>query len=93
MVKAKVSRVTEDLCLESLLFSIEKVKFAPFFNILFVLPDDMGKMELDNKRNKQTMLNEHGQYPVWMNQRQAKKLKGKRMASKGKQQKKKHVAW
>ncbi|KAL7882903.1 hypothetical protein SRHO_G00005610 [Serrasalmus rhombeus] len=55
--------------------------------------DDMGQMEMDSKRNKKTMLNEHGQYPVWMSQRQAKKMKSKRKASKGKQKTKKGVAW
>lgn len=54
-----------------------------------------GAMDLDSKRSKKTMLNEHGQYPVWMNQRQAKKLKGKRTAKKGVQgkKKKKGIAW
>lgn len=52
-------------------------------------------MDLDSKRSKKTMLNEHGQYPVWMNQRQAKKLKSKRTATKGGQgkKKKKGIAW
>lgn len=51
-------------------------------------------MDLDSKRSKKTMLNEDGQYPVWMSQRQAKKLKGKRMAKKGGQgKKKKGLAW
>lgn len=51
-------------------------------------------MDLDSKRSKKTMLNENGQYPVWMSQRQAKKLKGKRMAKKGGQgKKKKGLAW
>ncbi|KAK2859070.1 hypothetical protein Q5P01_003690 [Channa striata] len=55
---------------------------------------DDGKMEMDNKRNKKTKLDEHGQYPVWMSQRQAKKLKGKRMAKKsGKGKKQKGIAW
>lgn len=55
------------------------------------------KMEMESKRNKKTLLNEHGQYPGWMNQRQAKKLKGKRMTKKGSQgsqgKKKKGLAW
>jgi len=43
-----------------------------------------GEMELDKKRNKKTLLDEHGQYPVWVNARQAKKLRAKRKAkSKG----------
>ncbi|XP_066525459.1 protein LLP homolog [Hoplias malabaricus] len=55
--------------------------------------DEVGKMEMDSKRNKKTMLDEHGQYPVWMNQRQAKKLKKKRITPKGKSKNKKGVAW
>ncbi|CAB1437141.1 unnamed protein product [Pleuronectes platessa] len=62
--------------------------------------DDEGKMDMDAKRNKTTMLDENGQYPVWMSQRQAKKMKGKRMAKKGgksakggKGKKKKGIAW
>ncbi|CAL8318822.1 unnamed protein product [Lota lota] len=55
---------------------------------------DDGKMDLDGKRNKKTHLDENGQYPTWMNQRQAKKLKGKRHAKKGgKFKNKKNMAW
>lgn len=52
------------------------------------------KMDMDSKRNKKTMLNEHGQYPAWMSQRQAKKMKGQRIAKKGASgKKKKSIAW
>ncbi|XP_030296047.1 protein LLP homolog [Sparus aurata] len=55
---------------------------------------DEGKMDMDSKRSKKTLLDDNGQYPVWMNQRQAKKLKGKRMGKKGGQgSKKKGIAW
>ncbi|XP_033470890.1 protein LLP homolog [Epinephelus lanceolatus] len=55
---------------------------------------DEGKMDMDSKRNKKTLLDENGQYPVWMNQRQAKKLKSKRTGKKGGQgKKKKGIAW
>ncbi|CAB1346016.1 unnamed protein product [Coregonus sp. 'balchen'] len=57
---------------------------------------DDGKMDMDSKRSKTTQLDEHGQYPTWMSQRQAKKLKGKRMTKKsgGKaNKKKKGLAW
>ncbi|XP_037318001.1 protein LLP homolog [Pungitius pungitius] len=55
---------------------------------------DDGKMDMDSKRNKKTQLDEHGQYPVWMGQRQAKKLKGKRVGKKNTQgKKKKGIAW
>ncbi|KAM9823658.1 protein LLP homolog [Neosynchiropus ocellatus] len=54
-----------------------------------------GKMETDSKRNKKTLLNEHGQYPAWMSQRQAKKMRAQRQGQKGpgKKKKKKGLAW
>jgi len=56
--------------------------------------DGEGKMDLDSTRSKKTLMNEHGQYPSWMNQRQIKKMKAKRLAKKGKfPKKKKHIAW
>ncbi|EAW97155.1 LLPH isoform 2 [Pan troglodytes] len=59
--------------------------------------DDM-KMETDIKRNKKTLLDQHGQYPIWMNQRQRKRLKAKREKRKGKSKAKavkvaKGLAW
>ncbi|XP_016349305.1 protein LLP homolog isoform X1 [Sinocyclocheilus anshuiensis] len=54
---------------------------------------DGGKMDLDTKRNKKTMLDDQGRYPVWMNQRHIKKVKAKRMATKGKPKTKKGLAW
>ena len=59
--------------------------------------DDM-KMETDIKRNKKSLLDQHGQYPVWMNQRQRKRLKAKREKGKGKRKTKavkaaKGLAW
>ncbi|NXU75509.1 LLPH protein, partial [Oreotrochilus melanogaster] len=47
---------------------------------------DDSKMEVDNKRNKKTLLDKHGQYPIWMNSRQKKKMKAQRI--KGKKKKK-----
>lgn len=67
------------------------------FNILYVLKDpccfagDAGKMDLDHKRNKKTLLDNQGQYPVWMSKRQIKKLKTKRAIKKGKPRK--GIAW
>ncbi|KAK7130196.1 hypothetical protein R3I94_008982 [Phoxinus phoxinus] len=55
--------------------------------------EDGGKMDLDTKRNKKTMLDDQGRYPVWMNQREAKKVKAKRLAKKGKPKTKKGLAW
>ncbi|XP_006022538.1 protein LLP homolog [Alligator sinensis] len=55
-------------------------------------PGDQNKMDTDSKRNKKTLLDEHGQYPVWLNPRQQKKLKAKRV--KGKKSKvAKGLAW
>lgn len=50
---------------------------------------------MDSKRSKTTQLDEHGQYPAWMNQRQAKKLRAKRLSKKGKKagNLKKGMAW
>ncbi|CAH6778627.1 protein LLP homolog [Phodopus roborovskii] len=56
--------------------------------------DDM-KMETEIKRSKKTLLDQHGQYPVWMNQRQRKRLKAKRERKRGKSRAKaaKGLAW
>lgn len=64
-----------------------------FYFIVFNL-DDM-KMETEIKRNRKTLLDEHGQYPVWMNQRQRKRLKAKREKKRGKSRAKaaKGLAW
>ncbi|XP_006886126.1 PREDICTED: protein LLP homolog [Elephantulus edwardii] len=56
------------------------------------------KMEADIKRNKKSLLDQHGQYPIWMNQRQRKRLKAKREKGKGKNKSKaakaaKGLAW
>ncbi|XP_061430179.1 protein LLP homolog [Lethenteron reissneri] len=40
-------------------------------------------MDLDDKKNK-SYLNEHGQYPKWMNPRQCKRIREKRLRKKGK---------
>jgi len=56
--------------------------------------DDCGKMDMDGKLCKKTLLNEHGQYPTWMSQRQIKKQKAKRNPKKpGKAKKQKKLAW
>ncbi|XP_021240774.1 protein LLP homolog [Numida meleagris] len=51
------------------------------------------KMDLDNKRNKKTLLDQHGQYPIWMNSRQRKKLKAQRLKGKKKSKLAKGLAW
>ncbi|NWT55176.1 LLPH protein, partial [Erythrocercus mccallii] len=50
-------------------------------------------MELDNKRNKKTLLDQHGQYPIWMNSRQRKKLKAQRVKGKKKSKLAKGLVW
>ncbi|NXP08712.1 LLPH protein, partial [Thinocorus orbignyianus] len=56
-------------------------------------PADDGKMDVDNKRNKKTLLDQHGQYPIWMNSRQRKKLKAQRVKGKKKSKLAKGIAW
>ncbi|XP_048356076.1 protein LLP homolog isoform X2 [Sphaerodactylus townsendi] len=51
------------------------------------------KMDTDTKRNQKTLLDQHGQYPVWMNPRQRKKLKTKRTKGKNKPKVSKGLAW
>uniref|UniRef100_A0A8C3U7W6 Protein LLP homolog n=2 Tax=Catharus ustulatus TaxID=91951 RepID=A0A8C3U7W6_CATUS len=51
------------------------------------------KMEMDNKRNKKTLLDQHGQYPIWMNSRQRKKLKAQRVKGKKKSKVAKGLVW
>lgn len=54
---------------------------------------DDGKMDIDNKRNKKTLLDQHGQYPIWMNSRQRKKLKAQRVKGKKKSKLAKGLVW
>lgn len=56
--------------------------------------DDM-KMETEIKRNKKSLLDQHGQYPIWMNPRQRKRLKAKRQKQRGRSKAKaaKGLAW
>ncbi|XP_019398821.1 PREDICTED: protein LLP homolog [Crocodylus porosus] len=56
-------------------------------------PEDQSKMDTDSKRSKKTLLDEHGQYPVWLNPRQQKKLKAKRVKGKNKSKVAKGLAW
>lgn len=50
-------------------------------------------MNVDIKRNKKTMLDDQGRYPVWMNQKEVRKLKAKRLRKNGKPKMKKGLAW
>ncbi|GAB0176294.1 protein LLP [Grus japonensis] len=51
------------------------------------------KMDIDNKRNKKTLLDQHGQYPIWMNSRQRKKFKAQRVKGKKKSKLAKGLVW
>ncbi|NWX46906.1 LLPH protein, partial [Steatornis caripensis] len=51
------------------------------------------KMDIDNKRNKKTLLDQHGQYPIWMHSRQRKKLKAQRVKGKKKSKLAKGLLW
>ncbi|XP_009945605.1 PREDICTED: protein LLP homolog isoform X1 [Leptosomus discolor] len=51
------------------------------------------KMDVDNKRNKKTLLDQHGQYPIWMNSRQRKKMKAQRVKGKKKTKLAKGLVW
>ena len=44
--------------------------------------DDM-KMETNIKKNKKSLLDQHGRYPIWMNQREGKRLKAVQEKGKG----------
>nr|XP_056703092.1 protein LLP homolog [Euleptes europaea] len=55
--------------------------------------NEESKMDMDTKRNQKTLLDQHGQYPVWMNPRQRKKLKAKRTKGKNKPKVPKGLAW
>lgn len=52
--------------------------------------DDNMKMEVEKKRNKKTMTDENGQYPIWMNGRKIKRIKQKKKGKVGRQ---KRLAW
>ncbi|XP_046503276.1 protein LLP homolog isoform X2 [Equus quagga] len=72
---------------------------ALIFGVFHELPgdgteDDM-KMETEIKRNKKSLLDQHGQYPIWMNPRQRKRLKAKRQKQRGRSKAKaaKGLAW
>ncbi len=60
----------------------------------------LAAMEVDgegtSQYNKKTMLDENGQYPVWMNKRRVKKLRQKRTTDKKKKEsgkKRKNAKW
>uniref|UniRef100_UPI00398F7871 protein LLP homolog n=1 Tax=Pristiophorus japonicus TaxID=55135 RepID=UPI00398F7871 len=54
--------------------------------------DNASTMDMDKKRSKKTLLDEHGQYPIWMHPRQRKKIK-QQLKKKGKSKHPKGLAW
>lgn len=67
--------------------------FYSFYSNNFFLFSGDCKMDVDNKRNKKTLLDQHGQYPIWMNSRQRKKLKAQRVKGKKKSKLAKGLVW
>ncbi|XP_050780235.1 protein LLP homolog isoform X2 [Gopherus flavomarginatus] len=82
ILKANADVVMEEIKEIAAVVTPEKVK-----------DQDEVKMETQIKRNKKTLLDQHGQYPVWMNPRQRKKLKAKRVKGKNKSKVAKGLAW
>ncbi|XP_039396487.1 protein LLP homolog isoform X2 [Mauremys reevesii] len=82
ILKANADVVMEEVKEIAAVVTPEKVK-----------DQDEVKMETHVKRNKKNLLDQHGQYPVWMNPRQRKKLKAKRVKGKNKSKVAKGLAW
>ncbi|KAG8439620.1 hypothetical protein GDO86_005703 [Hymenochirus boettgeri] len=92
-VLAKESNVLMDDVKEiATVVSAEKVKENVDLDI-DVPEGASSKMEMDLKRNAKSLLDQHGQYPVWMNQRQQKKLRVQRGKKKSKCNQSKKLAW
>ncbi|XP_053881773.1 protein LLP homolog isoform X2 [Malaclemys terrapin pileata] len=82
ILKANADIVMEEVKEITTVVTPEKVK-----------DQDEVKMDTQIKRNKKNLLDQHGQYPVWMNPRQRKKLKAKRAKGKNKSKVAKGLAW
>ncbi|KAM9171246.1 protein LLP homolog isoform 2-T2 [Pangshura tecta] len=82
ILKANADVVMEEVKEIAAVVTPEKVK-----------DQDEVKMETQIKRSKKNLLDQHGQYPVWMNPRQRKKLKAKRVKGKNKSKVAKGLAW
>ncbi|KAG8578012.1 hypothetical protein GDO81_010355 [Engystomops pustulosus] len=91
LAKANADVLMEDVKEIATVVTADKVKEKATVEVEAAEGDTM-KMETDVKRNKKSLLNEHGQYPVWMHQRHCKKLKSKR-GKKGKAKAPKGLAW
>ncbi|XP_074798198.1 protein LLP homolog isoform X2 [Natator depressus] len=82
ILKANADVVMEEVKEIATVITPEKVK-----------DQDEVKMDTQIKRNKKNLLDQYGQYPVWMNPRQRKKLKAKRVKGKNKSKVAKGLAW
>ncbi|XP_073411544.1 protein LLP homolog [Dendrobates tinctorius] len=89
LAKANVDVLMEDVKDITTVVTAEKVKVKAAVE---AAEGETSKMETDVKRNKKTLRDEHGQYPVWMHPRQRKKLKTQR-GKKGKSKIPKGLAW
>ncbi|KAM3924138.1 protein LLP homolog isoform 1-T2 [Leptodactylus fuscus] len=92
LANANADVLMEDVKEITTVVTAEKVKEKAAAEVEATEGDTM-KMETDVKRSKKTLLDQHGQYPVWMNQRQRKKIKADRGKKKGKSKKPKGLAW
>ncbi|XP_075713000.1 protein LLP homolog [Rhinoderma darwinii] len=91
LAKANADVLMTDVKDIATVVSAEKVKEKATKEVEATEGDNM-KMDMDVKRNKKSLLDQNGQYPVWMNQRQRKKLKAQR-GKKGKSKGSKRLAW
>ncbi|XP_040265128.1 protein LLP homolog [Bufo bufo] len=92
LAKANTDVLMEDVKDITTIVTAEKVKEKAAM-VAEAAEGDTMKMETDLKRSKKTLLDQHGQYPVWMNQRQRKKLRTQRGNKKGKSKNQKGLAW
>ena len=60
---------------------VKKTCFSLFLLFVYIGATDES-MEMELKRSKVTLLDQNGQYPSWMNQRQAKRLRAARKTKK-----------
>ncbi|XP_063303149.1 protein LLP homolog [Pelobates fuscus] len=89
VAKGKADVLMEDVKDVATVVTVEKIKEKSEMEA----NTSEGKMETDAKRTKKSLLNEHGQYPAWMNPRHQKKLRTQRGKKKGKTKPHKGLAW
>uniref|UniRef100_A0A8C5QGF7 Protein LLP homolog n=1 Tax=Leptobrachium leishanense TaxID=445787 RepID=A0A8C5QGF7_9ANUR len=91
LAKGKADVLMEDVKDIATVVTAEKAKEKPITETN-AAEGDSSKMDTDAQRNKKSHLDQHGQYPVWMHQRQKKKLRNQR-SKKGKPKNQKGLAW